>query len=167
MSTDESSTKVRGGILLAKALAEKQIEMVYTLSGGFINPVLEGLMEYQIPVVNLPHEQVAGNMADAWARLNRKPVVCLVGPEGFANAVPAMAEAYFQRSPVIFITGSSTTKRAGRGGFKEIAHNRVAEPITKYTISVTAGERIAAGPESAHYEQGTRINPVLMWSASD
>ena len=138
MATDNSSTKVRGGMLLAKALAEKQIEMVFTLSGGFINTVLEGLMEYEIPVVNLPHEQVAGNMADAWARLNRKPVVCLVGPEGFANAVPAMAEAYFQRSPVIFITGSSTLKRSGRGGFKEIAHNRVAEPITKYTISVTA-----------------------------
>lgn len=75
-------------MLLAKALFEKQIEMVYTLSGGFINTVLEGLMEYEIPVVNLPHEQVAGNMADAWARLNRKPVVCLVGPEGFANVVP-------------------------------------------------------------------------------
>ena len=158
MSTDESSTKVRGGILLAKALAEKQIEIVYTLSGGFINPVLEGLMEYEIPVVNLPHEQVAGNMADAWARLNRKPVVCLVGPEGFANAVPAMAEAYFQRSPVIFITSSSTLKREGRGGFKEINHNRVAEPITKYTISVTAGERIAEAVDKA-YDMAVNGNP--------
>ena len=158
MGTDDSSTKVRGGTLLAKALAEKQIEMVYTLSGGFINPVLEGLREYEIPVVNLPHEQVAGNMADAWARLNRKPVVCLVGPEGFANAVPAMAEAYFQRSPVIFITGSSTMKRAGRGGFKEIAHNRVAEPITKYTISVTAGDRIAEAVDKA-YDMAVNGNP--------
>ena len=158
MSTEEESTKVRGGMLLAKALAEKQIEMVYTLSGGFINTVLEGLMEYEIPVVNLPHEQVAGNMADAWARLNRKPAVCLVGPEGFANAVPAMAEAYFQRSPVIFITGASTLKRAGRGGFKEIDHNRVSEPITKYTISVTAGERIAEAVDKA-YDMAVNGNP--------
>ena len=158
MGTVDISTKVRGGMLLAKALAEKQIEMVYTLSGGFINPVLEGLMEYEIPVINLPHEQVAGNMADAWARLNRKPVVCLVGPEGFANAVPAMAEAYFQRSPVIFITGSSTMKRVGRGGFKEIDHNRVAEPITKYTISVTAGERIAEAVDKA-YDMAVNGNP--------
>ncbi len=37
--------------------------------------------------------------------------------------VPAMAEAYFQRSPVIFITSASTLKRDGRGGFKEIDHN--------------------------------------------
>ena len=158
MSTDESSTKVRGGILLAKALAEKQIEMVYTLSGGFINTVLEGLMEYEVPVVNLPHEQVAGNMADAWARLNRKPVVCLVGPEGFANAVPAMAEAYFQRSPVIFITSASTLKRDGRGGFKEMDHNRISEPITKYTISVSAGERIAEAVDKA-YDMAVNGNP--------
>ena len=158
MSADESSTKVRGGILLAKALAEKQIEMVYTLSGGFINTVLEGLMEYEVPVVNLPHEQVAGNMADAWARLNRKPVVCLVGPEGFANAVPAMAEAYFQRSPVIFITSASTLKRDGRGGFKEMDHNRISEPITKYTISVSAGERIAEAVDKA-YDMAVNGNP--------
>jgi acetolactate synthase-1/2/3 large subunit len=158
MSTEESSAKVRGGILLAKALAEKQIEMVYTLSGGFINTVLEGLMEYEIPVLNLPHEQMAGNMADAWSRLNRKAVVCLCGPEGFANVVPAMAEAYFQRSPVIFITSASTLKRDGRGGFKEIDHNRVAEPITKSTISVTAGERIAEAVDKA-YDLAVNGNP--------
>ena len=61
-----------------------------------------------------------------------------------------MAEAYFERSPVIFITSSSNLKRMGRGGFKEIDHNRVAEPITKATISVTAGERIAEAVDKAY-----------------
>ena len=134
--------KVRGGMLLARALREKGISRVFTLSGGFCNPALEGLMECGIPVINTPHEQIAGHLADANTRITRKPTVCLVGPEGFANAVPAMMEAWGERSPVIFITGSSTLKREGSGGFKEIDDVSIAAPLTKYSASVTDGTRM-------------------------
>ena len=134
--------KVRGGMLLARALREKGISQVFTLSGGFCNPALEGLMECGIPVINTPHEQIAGHLADANTRITRKPTVCLVGPEGFANAVPAMMEAWGERSPVIFITGSSTLKREGSGGFKEIDDVSIAAPLTKYSASVTDGTRM-------------------------
>ena len=133
---------VRGGMLLARALREKGISRVFTLSGGFCNPALEGLMECGIPVINTPHEQIAGHLADANTRITRKPTVCLVGPEGFANAVPAMMEAWGERSPVIFITGSSTLKREGSGGFKEIDDVSIAAPLTKYSASVTDGTRM-------------------------
>jgi len=134
--------KVRGGMLLARALREKGITRVFTLSGGFCNPALEGLMECGIPVINTPHEQIAGHLADANTRITRKPTVCLVGPEGFANAVPAIMEAWGERSPVIFVTGSSTLKREGSGGFKEIDDVSIAAPLTKYSASVTDGTRM-------------------------
>ena len=134
--------KLRGGQLLARALREKEIRHVFTLAGGFCNPALEGFMDCQIPVINCPHEQVAGHLADGHARISRKPTVCLVGPEGFSNAVPAMMEAWGERSPVIFITGSSTKKREGAGGFKEIDDVAVAKPLTKYSVSITDGTRI-------------------------
>ncbi|MCX7323074.1 MAG: thiamine pyrophosphate-binding protein [Hyphomicrobiales bacterium] len=75
--------------------------------------------------------------------MTRKPAVCLVGPEGFANAVPAMMEAWGERSPVIFVTGSSTLKRRGSGGFKEIDDVAIAAPLTKHSISITDGTRIS------------------------
>ena len=134
--------KIRGGALLARALREKGVEHVFTLSGGFCNPALEGFMEAQMKVINCPHEQVAGHFADGHTRITRKPAVCLVGPEGFANAVPAMMEAWGERSPVIFVTGSSTLKRQGSGGFKEIDDVAIAKPLTKYSASITDGERI-------------------------
>ncbi len=134
--------KIRGGQLLARALHEKGAEHVFTLAGGFCNPALEGFMECQLPVINCPHEQVAGHLADGHARLTRKPTVCLVGPEGFANAVPAMLEAWGERSPVIFVTGSSTLKREGAGGFKEIDDVAIAQPLTKYSVSISDGTRI-------------------------
>ena len=118
------------------------MEHVFTLAGGFCNPALEGFMECQMRVVNCPHEQVAGHLADGHTRITRKPAVCLVGPEGFANAVPAIMEAWGERSPVVFITGSSTLKRQGAGGFKEMDDVAIAAPLTKYSASITDGTRI-------------------------
>jgi acetolactate synthase-1/2/3 large subunit len=135
--------KIRGGAILARALKEKGVEHVFTLAGGFCNPALEGFMECQMPVINCPHEQVAGHLADGHTRITRKPSVCLVGPEGFANAVPAMLEAWGERTPVIFVTGSSTLKRQGAGGFKEIDDVAIAAPLTKYSVQITDGERIS------------------------
>lgn len=134
--------KIRGGKLLARALRDKGVEHVFTLAGGFCNPALEGFMDYEMPVINCPHEQVAGHLADGITRITRKPAVCIVGPEGFANAVPAMMEAWGERSPIIFVTGSSTLKRQGAGGFKEIDDVGIAAPLTKYSISITDGTRI-------------------------
>ncbi len=137
-----TTQKLRGGQILARALRDKEVKHVFTLAGGFCNPALEGFMDCQIPVINCPHEQVAGHLADGHARITRIPTVCLVGPEGFSNAVPAMMEAWGERSPVIFITGSSTKKREGAGGFKEIDDVSVAAPLTKYSISISDGTRI-------------------------
>ena len=106
--------KIRGGEILARALKEKGVDDIFTLAGGFCNPALEGFMKCQMSVINCPHEQVAGHLADGYTEISRKPSVCLVGPEGFANAVPAMLEASGERSPVIFVTGSSIKKTRRR-----------------------------------------------------
>lgn len=132
----------RGGHLVAEALSQLGVDTIFTLSGGFINPILEGLTLHNIRIVNAPHEQTAGHLADGMARATRMPAVCIAGPEGFANAIPAMLEAYGQRSPVVFITGSSTLKRRGQGGFKEVDHVAVAAPLTKYSALVTHGPLI-------------------------
>ena len=128
---------------MARAFKEKGVDHVFTLAGGFCNPALEGFMECHMPVINTPHEQIAGHLADGHTRITRKPTVCLVGPEGFANAVPAMLEAGGERSPVIFVTGSSTLKRQGAGGFKEIDDVAIAAPLVKYSVQITDGDRIS------------------------
>ena len=77
--------KIRGGALIARALKDKGINKVFTLSGGFCNPAIEGFMECQIDVVNCPHEQIAGHLADGHTRITRKPSVCLVGSRRFCK----------------------------------------------------------------------------------
>jgi len=142
--------KIRGGALIARALRDKGIDKVFTLSGGFCNPAIEGFMECQMEVINCPHEQIAGHLADGHTRITRKPSVCLVGPEGFANAVPSMMEAWGERTPIIYITGSSSLKRQGSGGFKEIDDVSIAAPLTKYSASITDGNRIREFVDKAY-----------------
>ena len=70
-----------------------------------------------------------------------------------------MLEAWGERSPVIFVTGSSTLKRQGAGGFKEIDDVAIAAPLTKYSIQITDGERI-----SEFVDQGlARSNHRISW----
>lgn len=138
----KAGKKIRGGELLARALSEKGVRYVFTLAGGFFNPALEGFMERGTKVINCAHEQIAGHFADGHTRITREPSVCLVGPEGFANAVPAMMEAWGERSPVIFVTGSSTLKRSGAGGFKEVDDVGMAARLCKESIGITDGTRI-------------------------
>ncbi len=150
--------RIRGGHLLAQALHEKGVEHVFTLAGGFCNPALEGFKICGLNVINCPHEQIAGHLADGHTRITRKPAVCLVGPEGFANAIPAMMEAWGERSPVIFVTGSSSLKRQGAGGFKEIDDVAIAAPLTKYSVSITDGSRISEFVDKA-WQQATNGYP--------
>ena len=142
----KDSNMLRGGQLLAKSFKEKGVEHVFTLAGGFCNPALEGFMNHQVPVINCPHEQIAGHLADGHTRLSRKPSVCLVGPEGFANAIPAMMEAWGERSPVIFVTGSSTLKKQGAGGFKEMIFSVKGENIYSYLKYESGVHRVQRVP---------------------
>lgn len=136
------TTMIRGGKILARTLQAKGVENVFTLAGGFCNAALEGLMECGIKTVNCPHEQISGFLADAYTRIKRKPAVCFVGPEGFANTIGAMIEAWGERTPIIFITSSSTLRRKGAGGFKEINDVAIAAPLTKFSVEVTDGVRL-------------------------
>ena len=136
--------KLRGGQLLARALQEKGVAQVFTLSGGFCNPALEGFMECGIrgnQCTPASRSRVILPMRTRGSRASRR--FAWSGRRVLPNAIPAMMEAWGERSPIIFVTGSSTLKRQGSGGFKEIDDVAIAAPLTKYSVSITDGERIS------------------------
>ena len=61
-----------------------------------------------------------------------------------------MMEAWGERTPIIYITGSSSLKRQGSGGFKEIDDVSIAAPLTKYSASITDGTRIREFVDKAY-----------------
>jgi len=142
--------KIQGGHLLAKSLAEKNIKKVFSLSGGFLNAIFDGCVEYGVEVVGTRSEQEASFLADAYCRITREPCVCLSEPSGFTNTVSGVAEAYNAGDPVIFISAGSIFHRLDRWGFKETAQHRVVETMTKYSIQVSVGARIPEFVDKAY-----------------
>jgi acetolactate synthase-1/2/3 large subunit len=139
--------KIQGGHLVAKSIAEKGIRKIFSLAGGFVNPIYDGCLEYGIDIIDTRNEQEAGFLADGWAQVTREPAVCIGEPSGVTNFVSAVAEAYYSQQPVIFIGVSSIFHRIQQRGFKEIPLERIVEPITKYSVLVGSGPP-SVGPAS-------------------
>jgi acetolactate synthase-1/2/3 large subunit len=133
---------MQGGQILAKAMALKGIKRIFSLCGGFLNPIYDGCIDNEVEVIGTRHEMEAGFMANAWARLHREPAVVLAEPSGFTNYVSAVAEAFHSGDPVIYISSASIFHRVDRMGFKEMPQHRVVESFTKYSVLVNDGSRI-------------------------
>jgi acetolactate synthase-1/2/3 large subunit len=103
---EENMEQVIGGRLAAEALIEQGVEYVFTLSGGHITPIYQFLEDSPITLFDTRHEQAAVFMAEAWARMTRKPAVAMVtaGP-GFTNALSGIANARLSNAPVVLIAG--------------------------------------------------------------
>ena len=43
--------KIQGGHLLAKVMKAKGINRAFALAGGFVNPLYDGLLEYEVDLV--------------------------------------------------------------------------------------------------------------------
>ncbi|MBT8079289.1 MAG: thiamine pyrophosphate-binding protein [Gammaproteobacteria bacterium] len=137
------SGKIAGGHLLAKAMADKGITRIFSVCGGFINPVYMGCMDYGIEVIGCRNELEAGFMAAATARLTREPAVCLAEPSGFTNYISAVAEAFYVGDSVIFVSASSNCNNFDNAGFKEMPQPEVVRCMSKYAIEVNDASRIA------------------------
>ena len=141
MSNDAFVGKMQGGQILAKAMALKGIKKVFSLCGGFLNPIYDGCLEHGVEVIGTRHEMEAGFMANAWARLHREPAVVIAEPSGFTNYISAVAEAFHSGDPVIYISAASIFHRLDHMGFKEMPQHRIVESFTKYSALVTSGNR--------------------------
>src|SRR5512141_625712 len=97
-----------GGHLVAKMLKRENIDMVFTLCGGHIMPIYNGLLDEGIRVVDVRHEQAAAHAADAYARLTRKPGVAIVtAGVGVTDAVTGITNAFQADSPMLVIGGQA------------------------------------------------------------
>lgn len=142
MKTSSISGKMQGGQILAKAMALKGIKKVFSLCGGFLNPIYDGCLEYEVEVIGTRNEMEAGFLASAASRLDREPAVVLAEPSGFTNYISSVAEAFHSGDPVIFISVGSIFHRLDHMGFKEMPQHRVVESFTKYSVRVTSGDRL-------------------------
>lgn len=135
---------VDGGELFIRVLERAGIDTIFTLHGGHLDAIFQAVRERPIRLVDTRHEQAAGHAADGWARTTGKPGVAIVtaGP-GFTDCVTAIANAYLDCIPTLFVAGAAPLREAEtlplQGGIDQVA---VVAPITKWAHRVTHTERI-------------------------
>ena len=157
---------VTGAEALVDALVDAGVELVFGYPGGAIMPVYDALFERQdrIRHVLVRHEQGAIHAAQGYARVGRRPGVCLAtsGP-GATNLVTGIADAQRDSTPVVCITGQVASTLLGTAAFQETDIVAVTAPLTKWSRQVTRAEDIpTAVAEAFAAASAGRPGPVLL-----
>ncbi len=135
--------KIIGGRLAAEALIERDVDYIFSLSGGHITPIYQFLENSKITIFDTRHEQAAVFMAEAWARMTRKPAVAMVtaGP-GFTNALSGIASARLSNTPVILISGCVGLESVDKLDLQDMTQLPVIAPMVKKAFVCQVAERI-------------------------
>jgi len=156
--------KVIGGQLAAEALIDKGVEYIFTLSGGHITPIYQFLENTKVRLFATRHEQAAVFMAEAWARMTRKPAVAMVtaGP-GFTNALTGIASARLANAPVILISGCVGLESAEKLDLQDMTQLPVIAPMVKKALVCHNVERIPEFIDMAfRYAENGRPGPIYL-----
>lgn len=140
-------------------LADLGIGHVFYVSGGGAMHLNDSLgSNGEIEGVCMLHEQGASIAAEAYARISGNYGACLVtsGPGG-TNAVTGAAGAYYDSTPVIYISGQ--VKRAdlvGNQGIRQFGIQEtdilsIVKSVTKYAVQIQEPEEIRYEMEKAAY----------------
>ncbi len=143
---------------------------VFLLSGGGMMHLLDSLGKSSLRSFPMHHEQAAAIAAYAYGRTLNTTGVCFAtsGP-GATNVLTAMASAYTDSVPMLYISGQVSTLFSQRAyglrqrGFQEIDIVDIAKPITKYAEYVDNPLDIRYALEKACYlARSGRPGPVLL-----
>jgi len=155
---------------IAAYLAATGIERVFVYPGGTIAPLANGFVRAGVAIDVFKHEQGAVFAAMAAARLTGRPQVVMVtsGP-GVTNALTPLADAYYDSTPILLITGQVGTgdlcsgRRVRQRGFQEAPTVELVKPITKAAqCALNAEEALAAIPALLAIAIEGRRGPVVL-----
>jgi acetolactate synthase I/II/III large subunit len=136
--------KISGGNLVAKALKNEGVEVIFTLCGGHIIDIYDGCLNEGIKIIDVRHEQVAAHAADGYWRVTGKTgcAVVTAGP-GTTDAITGVANAFRAESAMLLIGGQGPLSQHRMGSLQDLPHVDMMQPITKFASSVPSTDRVA------------------------
>lgn len=158
--------KIRATKAIIECLLEQGVDTIFGYPGGTILNIYDELYNYQDKIHHYlsAHEQGAAHAADGYARSTGRVGVCFAtsGP-GATNLTTGIATAYYDSSPVVFITCNVAESFLGKDSFQEVDITGIAMPITKATYLVRDAQTIPDIIREAFAVAATgRPGPVLI-----
>jgi len=155
---------VDGGELVVRMLEREGVKQVYALQGGHIDTIMQACLDHGIKIYDTRHEQAAGHMADAYARLTGRPgvVVVTAGP-GVTDVVTAVANAHLDAVPMVVLGGRHPLAEEEMMPLQELHGVALMQSITKWVRLVRDPMRIPEYMAMAFREATTgRPGPVFL-----
>src|SRR5688572_13577644 len=153
-----------GGDKVVQCLEREGVEIVFGLSGGAAMPIFDALVDSNVKLVLVRHEQGATHMADGFARATGRPGVALVtsGP-GATNTVTGLLTALMDSVPMIVLTGQTIRPMLGKDAFQEADVTGITYPVVKHSYLVRNVNDIPRiMREAFHIATTGRPGPVLI-----
>jgi acetolactate synthase-1/2/3 large subunit len=131
--------------ILVHELRSRGVDWIATLCGHGLDPLLHAAHVAGMRLVDVRNEQTCAYMAEAFGRLTGRPGVCAVS-SGVAhlNALTGVANAWFDRAPMLLISGAGAHRTAGMGHFQDMDQTALARPITRYSRTIDHPARTLA-----------------------
>ena len=155
---------VDGGELVVRMLEREGVKQVYALQGGHIDTIMQACLDHGVKIYDTRHEQAAGHMADAYARLTGRPgvVVVTAGP-GVTDVVTAVANAHLDAVPMVVLGGRYPLAEEEMMPLQELQGVALMQSITKWVRLVRDPKRIPEYMAMAFREATTgRPGPVFL-----
>ncbi|MEO8722083.1 MAG: thiamine pyrophosphate-binding protein [Sphingobium sp.] len=135
---------VSGGELVVRALRKAGVSEIFGLHGAHIDSIFQACLDDGLHIYDTRNEAGAGHAAEGYARAGHRLGVALVtAGGGLTNAITPMANAWMDRTPVLFLTGSGTLRddetNTLQAGLDQVA---IATPVTKWAKRVQATDQI-------------------------
>lgn len=136
--------KVNGGELVVRTLRAAGVDALFGLHGAHIDTIFQACLDHGLSILDTRHEMNAGHAAEGYARTAERMGVALVtAGGGFTNVMTSIANAWLDRTPVLYITGSGALRDAEtntlQAGIDQVG---IAGPITKWAYRITATDQI-------------------------
>ncbi|MFK8082772.1 MAG: thiamine pyrophosphate-binding protein [Granulosicoccus sp.] len=160
--TDDSA--LNGGQLIVRALEIHGTKRVFCVPGESYLPVLDALHDSDIQTTVCRHEGAASMMAEATAKLDGAPGICLVtrGP-GATNASAGLHIALQDSTPMIIFIGQIGVHLREREAFQEVDYRRFFGASVKWVAEIDSAERIDEFVSRAfHTATSGRPGPVAL-----
>ena len=127
--------EIYGGHLVAKYLKEVEgVTTLFALTGGHIDRIFDGCLEYGVKIIDVRHEQAAAMMAHSWSIFRQQPGVCLVtaGP-GFTNSLTGLVNAYLDNAPIVLLSGTAPVRDWEKGALQEMNQSDMVKSVVKWS----------------------------------
>lgn len=160
-----AAEQVSGSQSLVGTLADEGISHVFGIPGEHCLGIVDAVGRHEgMRFISVRHESAAAFMAEAFGKFTGLPAACVgTASVGGANLVAGVNVAHHDSTPMVTLIGQVAHGMRGREAWQEIELVDLFDPICRFAVEVTHGEKLPEVTRRAvALSRAGRPGPVML-----